>query len=153
MLSVVINVLICWMSLCWVSLCWMSWRRKSHKIHFLKLIFNAHQNWQNDRYNKMPHQTLIKFQHRKNYICLLFNWSIFNDAHSYHFLTLYTTSINTFFSSFVFITLTLLTQVEGLSNFYFTKFFIQLNQGILKGKVSLYHWPPVWLVWISLFCK
>ncbi len=26
-------------------------------------------------------------------------------------------------------------------------------QGILKGKVSLYHWPPVWLVWISLFCK
>jgi hypothetical protein len=27
------------------------------------------------------------------------------------------------------------------------------NQGILKGEVSLYHWPPVWLVWISLFCK
>jgi len=26
-------------------------------------------------------------------------------------------------------------------------------QGILKGEVSLYHWPPVWLVWISLFCK
>jgi len=25
--------------------------------------------------------------------------------------------------------------------------------GILKGEVSLYHWPPVWLVWISLFCK
>ncbi len=25
-------------------------------------------------------------------------------------------------------------------------------QGILKGEVSLYHWPPVWLVWISLFC-
>ncbi len=22
-----------------------------------------------------------------------------------------------------------------------------------KGEVSLYHWPPVWLVWISLFCK
>jgi hypothetical protein len=27
------------------------------------------------------------------------------------------------------------------------------NQGILKGEVSLYHWPPVWLVWISLLCK
>ncbi len=23
-------------------------------------------------------------------------------------------------------------------------------QGILKGEVSLYRWPPVWLVWISL---
>jgi hypothetical protein len=29
----------------------------------------------------------------------------------------------------------------------------QFCQRILKGKVSLYHWPPVWLVWISLFCK
>ncbi len=29
----------------------------------------------------------------------------------------------------------------------------RLRQGILKGKVSLYHWPPVWPVWISLFCK
>jgi len=27
------------------------------------------------------------------------------------------------------------------------------RQGILKGEVSLYSWPPVWLVWISLFCK
>ena len=27
------------------------------------------------------------------------------------------------------------------------------DQGILKGEVSLYHWPPVWLVWISLFLK
>jgi hypothetical protein len=27
-----------------------------------------------------------------------------------------------------------------------------LKQGILKGEVSLYCWPPVWLVWISLFC-
>jgi hypothetical protein len=27
------------------------------------------------------------------------------------------------------------------------------SQGILKGEVSLYRWPPVWLVWISLFCK
>ncbi len=24
---------------------------------------------------------------------------------------------------------------------------------ILKGEVSLYCWPPVWPVWISLFCK
>ncbi len=29
----------------------------------------------------------------------------------------------------------------------------RLIQGILKGEVSLYHSPPVWLVWISLFCK
>ncbi len=27
------------------------------------------------------------------------------------------------------------------------------NQGILKEEVSLYCWPPVWLVWITLFCK
>jgi hypothetical protein len=25
------------------------------------------------------------------------------------------------------------------------------QQGILKGKVSLYHWPPVWLVWNQLY--
>ncbi len=29
----------------------------------------------------------------------------------------------------------------------------RLWQGILKGEVSLDHWPPVWLVWISLFRK
>ncbi len=28
-----------------------------------------------------------------------------------------------------------------------------LEQVILKGEVSLYRWPPVWLVWISLFTK
>ncbi len=28
-----------------------------------------------------------------------------------------------------------------------------LDQGILKGDASLYRWPPVWLVWINLFCK
>ncbi len=27
------------------------------------------------------------------------------------------------------------------------------NQGILKGEVSLYHWPPVWLVWNQLYDK
>ncbi len=26
-----------------------------------------------------------------------------------------------------------------------------LNQGILKGEVSLYRWPPVWLVWNQLY--
>ncbi len=26
-------------------------------------------------------------------------------------------------------------------------------QGPLKGEVLLYSWPPVWPVWISLFCK
>jgi hypothetical protein len=25
-------------------------------------------------------------------------------------------------------------------------------QGILKGEASLYHWPPVWLVWNQLYC-
>ena len=33
------------------------------------------------------------------------------------------------------------------------RFFLSFVQGILKREVSLYHWPPVWLVWISLFCK
>jgi hypothetical protein len=32
-------------------------------------------------------------------------------------------------------------------------FSLRKNQGMLKVGVSLYHWPPVWLVWISLFCK
>ncbi len=27
----------------------------------------------------------------------------------------------------------------------------KLVQGILKGEVSLYHWPPVWLFWNQLF--
>jgi len=27
------------------------------------------------------------------------------------------------------------------------------TQGILKEEVSLYCWRPVWLVWISPFCK
>jgi len=26
-----------------------------------------------------------------------------------------------------------------------------LNQGILKGEVSLYGWPPVWLAWNQLY--
>ncbi len=30
---------------------------------------------------------------------------------------------------------------------------VVLLQGMLKWEVSLYHWPPVWLVWINLFCK
>ena len=32
-------------------------------------------------------------------------------------------------------------------------FMVEKEQEILKGEVSLYCWPPVWLVWISLFCK
>jgi hypothetical protein len=27
----------------------------------------------------------------------------------------------------------------------------QMLQGIIKGEVSLYHWPPVWLVWTQLY--
>ncbi len=30
-------------------------------------------------------------------------------------------------------------------------FAMKLNQGILKGEVSLYHWPPVWLIWNQLY--
>jgi len=26
-----------------------------------------------------------------------------------------------------------------------------IGQGILKGEVSLYHWPPAWLVWNQLY--
>ncbi len=29
--------------------------------------------------------------------------------------------------------------------------FHNINQGILKGEVSLYCWPPVWLVWNQLY--
>ena len=29
--------------------------------------------------------------------------------------------------------------------------FVKRNQGILKGEVSLYSWPPVWLVWNQLY--
>jgi len=28
---------------------------------------------------------------------------------------------------------------------------VGFRQGILKGEVSLYHWPPVWLVWNQLY--
>ncbi len=28
---------------------------------------------------------------------------------------------------------------------------IDSSQGILKGEVSLYRWPPVWLVWNQLY--
>jgi hypothetical protein len=28
---------------------------------------------------------------------------------------------------------------------------LQFAQGILKGEVSLFHWPPVWLVWNQLY--
>ncbi len=30
---------------------------------------------------------------------------------------------------------------------------IWLYRRILKGEVSLYHWPPVWLVWNQLYCN
>jgi hypothetical protein len=29
--------------------------------------------------------------------------------------------------------------------------FLSFLRGILKGEVSLYHWPPVWLVWSQLY--
>ncbi len=35
----------------------------------------------------------------------------------------------------------------------FTFNFERSDQGMLKGEVSLYHWPPIWMVWISLLCK
>jgi hypothetical protein len=30
---------------------------------------------------------------------------------------------------------------------------LSITQGKLKGKVSLYHWPPVWLVWNRLYAN
>jgi len=34
---------------------------------------------------------------------------------------------------------------------YYTHRGHSIHQGILKGEVSLYHWPPVWLVWNQLY--
>ncbi len=34
-----------------------------------------------------------------------------------------------------------------------TRLHYKVRPGNTKGEVSLCHWPPVWLVWISLFCK
>jgi len=34
---------------------------------------------------------------------------------------------------------------------HITEYLWNLWQGILKGEVSLYHWPPVWLVWNQLY--
>ncbi len=33
----------------------------------------------------------------------------------------------------------------------FTYLLFPFHQGILKGEVSLYRWPPVWLVWYQLY--
>ncbi len=38
--------------------------------------------------------------------------------------------------------------VPGLEHFCFS---CCRHQGILKGEVSQYHWPPVWLVWNQLY--
>jgi len=39
-----------------------------------------------------------------------------------------------------------------MNNFVpFMPFMLANIQGILKGEVSLYHWPPVWLVWNQLY--
>ncbi len=46
--------------------------------------------------------------------------------------------------------------VSGQRNYIRLKFFIEIvsksdmEQGILKREVSLYRWPPVWLVWNQL---
>jgi len=40
--------------------------------------------------------------------------------------------------------LTLINEFDPISSF-------RLGLGILKGEVSLYHWPPVWLVWNRLY--
>jgi hypothetical protein len=39
---------------------------------------------------------------------------------------------------------------QKASAFVLVKFW-NSSQGILKGEVSLYHWPPVWLVWNQLY--
>ena len=38
--------------------------------------------------------------------------------------------------------------IAGLSH---TALAVKKRQGILKWEVSLYHWPPVWLVWNQLY--
>jgi hypothetical protein len=41
---------------------------------------------------------------------------------------------------------------KGMSEFVkFSSLSDSLEQGILKGVVSLYRWPPVWLVWNQLY--
>jgi hypothetical protein len=37
-----------------------------------------------------------------------------------------------------------------LCNFFQANLIFAYRQGTLKGEVSLYRWPPVWPVWISL---
>ncbi len=44
----------------------------------------------------------------------------------------------------------LLKAVRNCKQFY-TVFLYGINKGILKGEVSLCHWPPVWLVWNQLY--
>ncbi len=36
-------------------------------------------------------------------------------------------------------------------NHHLRSIFLQVRQGILKGKVSLYHWPPVGPIWNQLY--
>ncbi len=50
---------------------------------------------------------------------------------------------------------TLFTTLGFLPNLWmgliYQSIFVSIRQGILKGEVSLYHWPPVWLVWNQLY--
>ncbi len=41
--------------------------------------------------------------------------------------------------------------ITHISYILYTLHTIYLCQGILKGEVSLYLWPPVWLVWNQLY--
>jgi len=49
-------------------------------------------------------------------------------------------------------------EIESISNRFYSVFCADFSISTMfalngKGKVSLYCWPPVWLVWINLFCK
>jgi hypothetical protein len=59
-----------------------------------------------------------------------------------------------YFEQWMFINQTKLISFENFGETYTPPYGLwPTHQGILKGEVSLYPWPPVWLVWISLFCK
>ncbi len=75
-------------------------------------------------------------------------WSNYTDEQFLKWLTELTSSL-----FYTWLTTNATFHIKTLTLNITTSSTIALNQGILKGEVSLYRWPPVWLVWISLFRK
>jgi hypothetical protein len=46
---------------------------------------------------------------------------------------------------------TFVNYLQSINGYYCWLNILLLNQGILKGKVSLYCWPPIWQVWNQLY--